>query len=113
MVKRLVNVVTAPLILAFSLCASGAASAEALNDTTYATKSVRHMHRHHGGTLTPYDSAVGLGSGRQPGGGYSGLDRPSSAAAAPGSGWHQPGFGGTLNPGWGYSFGPQLGGVGR
>jgi len=113
MAKTLVKVIAAPLILASALCASGAASAEPLNDTTYATKSVRHAQRHHGGTPGPYDSAAGLGSGRQPGGGYSGLDRPSSAAAAPGSGWRQPGFGGTHNPGWGYSFGPQLGGVGR
>jgi hypothetical protein len=30
-----------------------------------------------------------------------------------GSGWYQPGFGGTLNPGWGYNFGPNLGGLGR
>lgn len=29
------------------------------------------------------------------------------------SGWYQPGFGGTLNPGWGYNFGPNLGGIGR
>jgi hypothetical protein len=30
-----------------------------------------------------------------------------------GSGWYQPGVGGTLNPGWGYNFGPNLGGLGR
>jgi hypothetical protein len=29
------------------------------------------------------------------------------------SGWYQRGFGGTLNPGWGYNFGPNLGGLGR
>jgi hypothetical protein len=30
-----------------------------------------------------------------------------------GSGWYQRGFGGNLNPGWGYGFGPQLGGPGH
>lgn len=30
-----------------------------------------------------------------------------------GTGWYQPSFGGTLNPGWGYNFGPNLGGIGR
>ncbi len=29
------------------------------------------------------------------------------------SGWYQRSFGGTLNPGWGYNFGPNLGGLGR
>jgi hypothetical protein len=29
------------------------------------------------------------------------------------SGWYQHSFGGTLNPGWGYNFGPNLGGLGR
>jgi hypothetical protein len=29
------------------------------------------------------------------------------------SGWYQRGVGGTLNPGWGYNFGPNLGGLGR
>jgi hypothetical protein len=36
--------------------------------------------------------------------------RPNSSAV---SGWYQRGFGGTLNPGWGYNFGPNLGGLGR
>jgi hypothetical protein len=30
-----------------------------------------------------------------------------------GSGWSRGGFGGTLNPGWGYQSGPGLGGIGR
>jgi hypothetical protein len=30
-----------------------------------------------------------------------------------GSGWHSGGFGGTLNPGWGYGFSPSLGGSGH
>jgi hypothetical protein len=29
------------------------------------------------------------------------------------SGWYQHGFGGTGDPGWGYNFGPHLGGFGR
>jgi hypothetical protein len=45
---------------------------------------------------------------------------PAAGAYAPphsggheNSGWYQRGFGGTLNPGWGYNFGPNLGGLGR
>ena len=35
-----------------------------------------------------------------------------SYPAYSGSGWHLGGWGGTLNPGWGYNFGPHLGGIG-
>jgi hypothetical protein len=38
--------------------------------------------------------------------------RQYDAGAHAGSGWYQPGWGGTLSPGWGYSFGPRLGGSG-
>lgn len=38
--------------------------------------------------------------------------RRDDAGTHAGSGWYQPGWGGTLNPGWGYSFGPRLGGSG-
>jgi hypothetical protein len=38
----------------------------------------------------------------------------SPHSSSPGlNGWYQRGFGGTLNPGWGYNFGPNLGGLGR
>jgi hypothetical protein len=39
--------------------------------------------------------------------GFGGAD-----AAPPASRWHSGGFGGTLNPGWGYRFGPTFGGFG-
>jgi hypothetical protein len=39
--------------------------------------------------------------------------RLGSRGSNGGSGWYQPRFGGTLNPGWGYNFGPNLGGLGR
>jgi hypothetical protein len=38
---------------------------------------------------------------------------PRHESPALSSGWYQRGFGGTLNPGWGYNFGPNLGGLGR
>jgi hypothetical protein len=44
---------------------------------------------HRGATVAPHVSSPGL------------------------NGWYQRGFGGTLNPGWGYNFGPNPGGLGR
>jgi hypothetical protein len=46
-------------------------------------------------------------------GGYAGASHGFGAGGLSGSGWRQGGFGGTLNPGVGYGFGPQLGGVGH
>jgi hypothetical protein len=49
----------------------------------------------------------------QPGSTYRGAGPVPHLGGHAGSGWYQPGFGGTLNPGWGYNFGPNLGGIGR
>lgn len=43
--------------------------------------------------------------------GHYGTSGVATGAAV--SGWHSGGFGGTLSPGWGYRFGPSLGGLGR
>jgi len=51
--------------------------------------------------------------GMRHGAGYAGTGHRYDLGGHQGSGWHQRGFGGNLNPGWGYNFGPQLGGVGR
>jgi len=51
--------------------------------------------------------------GTRHGAGYAGTGHRYDLGGHQGSGWHQRGFGGNLNPGWGYNFGPQLGGVGR
>jgi hypothetical protein len=48
-----------------------------------------------------------------PGGGYAGTGHRYVVGGHQGAGWYQRGFGGNLNPGWGYGFGPQLGGVGH
>jgi hypothetical protein len=48
-----------------------------------------------------------VGSARR---GASIAPRPSSPGL---DGWYRRGFGGTLNPGWGYNFGPSPGGLGR
>jgi hypothetical protein len=53
------------------------------------------------------------GAGARRGGGYAGTSRPSSIGSLDGTGWYSRGFGGTLNPGWGYGFSPKLGGLGH
>ena len=62
--------------------------------------SARHMH-----TSSAYGAKLG--------GGYAGTSRRSGIGSQVGTGWYSHGFGGTLNPGWGYGFGPNLGGSGR
>ena len=42
--------------------------------------------------------------------GYTGMLRRFDPGSHGSSGWYQRGFGGTLDPGWGYNFGPSLGG---
>jgi hypothetical protein len=51
--------------------------------------------------------------GTHSGAGYSGTGHRFGLGGHQGSGWYQRGFGGNLNPGWGYGFGPQLGGPAR
>jgi hypothetical protein len=62
------------------------------------------------GALRP--GAVG-GSGVRAGGPATGANLPLHSGGRESSGWYQSGFGGTLNPGWGYGFGPNLGGLGH
>jgi hypothetical protein len=66
-----------------------------------------------------YDARAPLRSGAA-GGSDARATGPAAGAYAPprfggheSSGWYQRSFGGTLNPGWGYNFGPNLGGLGR
>jgi hypothetical protein len=51
------------------------------------------------------------GLGALPGAGYTGTLRRFDAGGHESSGWYQRGWGGTLDPGWGYNFGPSLGGA--
>ena len=51
--------------------------------------------------------------GTRSGAGYAGTGHHYDLGGHQGSGWYQRGFGGNANPGWGYGFGPQLGGPGR
>jgi hypothetical protein len=46
-------------------------------------------------------------------GGYTGANPASHFGSHESSGWYQRGFGGTRDPGWGYNFGPHLGGFGH
>jgi hypothetical protein len=109
MLRKFAIALGAPVILAVTWSAAGAASIEPLNDPTYASRSVRHTDRTHTGAASR--SGAGLRSWSA-GTGSTGLSYRSGSSSV-GSGWHQPGFGGTSNPGWGYNFGPQLGGIGR
>jgi hypothetical protein len=45
--------------------------------------------------------------------GHIGANRAVDFGGHESSGWYQRGFGGTRDPGWGYNFGPHLGGFGR
>jgi hypothetical protein len=72
---------------------------------------IGHVAGHHG-TATH----IGARSERLsplPGVGYAGAGHRYGAGSVSGSGWNSGGFGGTRNPGYGYSFGPQLGGIGH
>jgi hypothetical protein len=66
-----------------------------------------------------HDARAALRSGAAGGSGVR-ASGPAAPAYAPprfggheSGGWYQRGFGGTLNPGWGYRFGPNLGGLGH
>jgi hypothetical protein len=50
------------------------------------------------------------GTGALPGAGYAGTLHRFDAGGLESGGWYQRGWGGTLDPGWGYRFGPSLGG---
>jgi hypothetical protein len=53
------------------------------------------------------------GSGLRSGSGYGHTNSLSGLGGHQGSGWYQRGWGGTRDPGWGYRFGPTLGGFGH
>jgi hypothetical protein len=60
----------------------------------------------------PSRAASHAGSAVQPGGSAPGRS-PRDPGSGVNGGWFQRGFGGTRDPGWGYRFGPSLGGFGR
>jgi hypothetical protein len=62
---------------------------------------------------TPEAVRRSLLPGHRLGSSYLGANPAPHFGSRPSSGWYQRGFGGTLNPGWGYNFGPNLGGLGR
>jgi hypothetical protein len=49
----------------------------------------------------------------EPGGGYAGINHRYGSLGHESSGWYNRGWGGTTSPGWGYGFGPNLGGSGH
>jgi hypothetical protein len=81
---------------------------------TARTATLSHTRLHYRGHGTEYHHSIGVpplglrhfGAGSGSGGLYTG-DHYG------GSGWYPGGFGGTLNPGWDYRFGPALGGLGH
>jgi hypothetical protein len=89
------------IAVATAICAAAAASAGDLSRDGYRNRTTPAAVRR---SLLP---ANRLGSAHR---GASVAPRLSSPGV---SGWYQRGFGGTLNPGWGYNFGPNLGGLGR
>ena len=71
-------------------------------------KNGGHGLRHHGGAFEQSRSASHLWPGGARLGG--GMSHRYGEVSPGGSGWYNRGFGGTTNPGWGYGFGPNLGG---
>jgi hypothetical protein len=68
---------------------------------------------HHGARLRSGEANHYGGSGLRPGNGYGRTNSTHDLGSPPSSGWYQRGWGGTLNPGWGYGFGPNMGGSGH
>jgi hypothetical protein len=69
---------------------------------------VRHGRGHPGGGAA---SRFG-GTGAWLGAVSAGTNHRFNAGGHEGSGWYHRGWGGTMDPGWGYGFGPNLGGSG-
>jgi hypothetical protein len=89
------------IALATAICSATAASAGDLGRDGYRNRTTPAAVRR---SLLPGNR---LGSAHRDA-------RTGPRLSTPGlSGWYQRGFGGTLNPGWGYNFGPNLGGLGR
>jgi hypothetical protein len=111
MLRKLALAFAATLAISAALSATGAAAGGG---------SVSHRLSHRGGAghSAVGHSAVGHsgvasrigGLGALPGAGYAGTLRRFDAGGHESSGWYQRGWGGTLDPGWGYGFGPSLGG---
>jgi opacity protein-like surface antigen len=68
---------------------------------------------HHGTRLRSGEANHSGGSGLRPGSGYGHTNSTHDLGSHQSGGWYQRGWGGTLNPGWGYNFGPNLGGPGH
>lgn len=93
------------LALSTAICAgTGLATAASARDLSFDGYRSR---------TTPQAVRRSLLPAPRPGSAYRGVTRTPHLGSPAGSGWYQPGFGGTLNPGWGYNFGPNLGGLGR
>jgi len=112
------NMVLPKIVLAFATAvaisaASGATGAAAGGG------GASHRLSHRGGAVG--HSAVGHsgatsrigGPGALAGAGYAGTLRRFDAGGHESGGWYQRGWGGTLDTGWGYGFGPSLGGSSR
>jgi hypothetical protein len=89
-------------LVATIAAASGPADAAARHSATSHPLGYR-------GPPPRYGAALRAGVGALPGVGSRGQERGFGGLS--GSGWRQGGFGGTLNPGVGYGFEPQLGGI--
>ena len=89
------------IALAAAICAATAASAGDLGRDGYRNPT------------TPAAVRRSLLPANRPGSANRGASIGPRLSSPGVSGWYQRGFGGTLNPGWGYNFGPNLGGLGR
>ena len=110
------GVLTRNLGLAFAALAGMAAASSAFSAAAGGSGVGHRLAHHRGMAVSPsvlgqWGAANRIGRfSTGPRAGYSGTLPRLGTDAHDGSGWYQSGFGGTLNPGWGYNFGPSLGG---
>jgi hypothetical protein len=113
MPRKLAVAMAAAVALAAALH-DGAASAGSLDGFSTRGSGYGHGLAGHSGAASGSGASSGSGALARPSSsGYIGAGHRYDLGHHQGSGWYQRGFGGNLNPGWGYGFGPQLGGPGH
>jgi hypothetical protein len=89
------------LAMLVAVALTGSAEARVSHDGS----GFRHERAHPGGGAASRFGGTGAWLG-------AGVNHRLDVGGHEGSGWYHRGWGGTMDPGWGYGFGPNLGGSG-
>jgi len=112
MLRKLAIAFAATVVLGAAPGATDAASAATFGG--FGRGGVSHGLGHRSGIMDRSGAAGRVGGGgARLGAGYAGMNHRYGAGGHEGSGWYYRGWGGTMSPGWGYGFGPNLGGSGH